>query len=92
VKAWLGFFRSWAMVRLAPERGAIDAAVGRLERDGSLKNGARIADVARRVCLGLERPADVAAATGRSAADVLADLRFFYAWMERGGAAEGRRP
>lgn len=92
VKAWLAFFRSWALARIAPERTAIDAAVGRLELDGSLKQGARIAEVARRVCLALERPAEVASATGRSVSDVLGDLRFFYAWMERGGARPGARP
>lgn len=89
VKAWLAFFRSWALARIAPERAAIDAAVRRMEGDGTLRNGARIADVARRVCLELERPADVANASGRRVAEVLADLRFFYAWTERGGAAEG---
>lgn len=92
VKAWLAFFRSWALVRIAPERIAIDAAVRRLERDASLHGAARIAEVARRVCLDLERPADVAAATGRSAGDVLGDLRFFYAWMERGDERRGARP
>lgn len=92
VKAWLSFFRSWALARIAPEREAIAAAAGRLERDGSLRSGGRIADVARRVCLERARPADVAAATGRSAADVLGDLRFFYAWMERGDERRGGRP
>jgi hypothetical protein len=92
VKAWLAFFRSWALARIAPERTAIDSAVGRLERDGSLRNAARIAEVARRVCLDMERPADVAAGTGRSARDVIADLRFFYAWMERGDEQRGERP
>lgn len=92
VKSWLAFFRSWALVRIAPERVAIEAAVGRLEQDGALRNGRRIAEVARRICLGLERPADVAATDGRSASEVLADLRFFYAWMERDSAGRGGRP
>jgi hypothetical protein len=92
VKAWLDFFRSWALARIAPERKAIDAAVGRLEREPGLRHGDRIASVARRVCLDRERPAEVAAATGRSAAEVLADLRFFHAWMERGDAARRERP
>src|SRR5512145_3231074 len=65
VKAWLAFFRSWALARVAPERTAIVSAVGRLERDASLRNAGRIAEVARRVCLDMERPADVAAGTGR---------------------------
>lgn len=92
VKAWLAFFRSWALARIAPERSSIDAAVGRLERDASLHSAARIAEVARRVCLDLERPADVAASTGRSTRDVLADLRFFHAWMERGDQGRGELP
>jgi DNA-directed RNA polymerase specialized sigma24 family protein len=91
VKAWLAFFRSWALDRVAPERSAIEDAVLRLGADGSLKHGVRIADVARRVCLALERPADAASATDRSVAEVLADLRFFYAWMERDVAARGGR-
>ena len=91
VKAWLAFFRSWALAHIAPERTAIEAAVGRLERDPSLAHGGRIAEVARRVCIGLERPGEVAATTGRSAAEVLGDLRFFYAWMERGAAGHGAR-
>jgi DNA-directed RNA polymerase specialized sigma24 family protein len=89
VKAWLAFFRSWALARVAPERGAIEDAIARLGADGALRHGARIADVSRRVCLGQERPADAAAATGRSVAEVLADLRFFHAWMERDGARPG---
>src|SRR5512133_60831 len=92
VKAWLAFFRSWALARVAPERGAIEDAIVRLAADGSLRHGARIAGVARRVCLSQERPADVASAAGRSVAEVLADLRFFYAWMERGAAASGGKP
>jgi DNA-directed RNA polymerase specialized sigma24 family protein len=92
VKSWLAFFRSWALVRVAPERGAIEGAIGRLGEDGSLRHAARIADVARRVCLAMERPADAAAATGRSVAEVLADLRFFHAWMERDAAGRGGRP
>jgi DNA-directed RNA polymerase specialized sigma24 family protein len=92
VKAWLAFFRSWALARIAPERAAIELAIDRLAADGALRHGARIADVARRVCLSMERPADVAGATGRSARDVLADLRFFHAWMERGGVGSGDQP
>jgi DNA-directed RNA polymerase specialized sigma24 family protein len=92
VKAWLAFFRSWALARIAPERVTIEAAAERIERDAALAHGARIAGVARRVCLGLERPADVAAATGRSTAEVLADLRFFHAWMERSPSAREDRP
>jgi len=91
VKSWLAFFRSWALARVAPERSAIEEAIVRLGADGSLRHADRIADVARRVCLALERPADAAAATGRSVAEVLADLRFFHAWMERDAAARGGR-
>jgi DNA-directed RNA polymerase specialized sigma24 family protein len=85
VKAWLAFFRAWALQRIAPERGEIEAAVERMAAAPGLAHGARIAAVARRVCLELARPADVAAASGRGVAEVLADLRFFHAWMERGG-------
>jgi DNA-directed RNA polymerase specialized sigma24 family protein len=89
VKAWLAFFRSWALARIAPERAAVEEAAARIAADASLANGPRIAEVARRVCVGLERPADVAASSGRSGAEVIADLRFFHAWMARGtkGAA-----
>ncbi len=87
VKAYQAFFRAWALSRLAPERERVEAAARRIEADPELRHGRRVAEVARRVVLGLERPADVASAGGRTTAEVLADLRFFHAWMERAAAA-----
>ncbi len=94
-KAYQAFFRAWALRRVAPERGRVEDAARRIGADPALRHGARVAEVARRVCLAQERPAQVAASTGRTTADVLEDLRFFHAWMERdtahAGAAEGAR-
>ncbi len=85
VKSYQAFFRAWALDRVAPERWRIERAADRLEQDASLRHRRRIADVARGVLLGLERPAELASRSGRTTADVLADLRFFHAWMERDG-------
>ncbi len=85
VKSYQAFFRAWALERVAPGRARVEEAARRLEADPSLRNGRRIADAARRVLLGLERPAEVASLAGRTTADVLADLRFFHAWIENAG-------
>ena len=89
VKSYQAFFRAWALERVAPERASVEEAARRLEADPSLRHGRRIADVARRVVLGRERPPEVAVASGRTTADVLADLRFFHAWAERERGAAG---
>ena len=86
VKAYQAFFRAWALQRVAPERAQVEATAARVEADRSLRHGRRVAEVARRVCLHQERPAAVAASTGRATAEVLEDLRFFHAWAEREAA------
>jgi hypothetical protein len=78
------FFEAWAGKWLEPERERVEAAIQWVETDPSLKNGARIAEVARRLCLEHHRLQDVAEAQGRSRKDVQRDLQLFCAWVERG--------
>jgi hypothetical protein len=79
------FFEAWVKMWLQPERERVEAAIRWVETDPSLKNGARIAEVARQLCLENRRLLDVAGSQGRPRKDVQRDLQLFCAWVERGG-------
>jgi DNA-directed RNA polymerase specialized sigma24 family protein len=75
-------FREWAQRWLEPHVSGVAEAVEAIAADARLRNGRRIADVARAVHLGGSDLAAVAAASGRSIAEVRRDLHFFRAWAK----------
>jgi DNA-directed RNA polymerase specialized sigma24 family protein len=73
-------FREWARRRAAPHREDVAALAARVSGDPALRHGARIGAVAQAVLVEHRAVADVAAAEGRTPADVRRDLDFFRAW------------
>jgi DNA-directed RNA polymerase specialized sigma24 family protein len=75
-------FREWAQRWIEPHVSGVAAAVEAIAADARLRNGRRIAEVARAVHLDGSELSAVAAKSGRSVAEVRRDLHFFRAWAK----------
>jgi DNA-directed RNA polymerase specialized sigma24 family protein len=88
VQQRLAFFLAWARLAIAPDLGAVEAAIAAAAADPRLARGAALAEAARRHYLAGESRAAIAAAMNVPPARVEQDLRLFAAWV---AAREARR-